>query len=93
VRAFGTHHDGQTLNGKINVMMIAINKFLRSGLQKFLKGEEGLVTVEWVALAVAVVVGGITLAWLVMNNLKAPANLIGKGINTAANSTSSQTSP
>ena len=74
-------------------MMIATRKFLRSGLRSFIKSEDGLVTVEWVALAAAVVVGGITLVWLVMNNLKAPANTIGSQINTAASAQSSQTSP
>jgi len=74
-------------------MMIAINKFLRRGLEAFIKGEEGLVTVEWVALAAAVVVGGITLVWLVMNNLKTPANSIGTGINNAATTTVTQNHP
>jgi hypothetical protein len=74
-------------------MMIAINKFLRRGLTAFIKGEEGLVTVEWVALAAAVVVGGITLVWLVMNNLKVPAATIGNGINNAASTAVTQAHP
>jgi Flp pilus assembly pilin Flp len=74
-------------------MMIAINKFFRRGLKAFIKGEEGLVTVEWVALAAAVVVGGITLVWLVMNNLKTPAGQIGTGISNAATRTVTQNQP
>ena len=46
-------------------------------LRRFLGGQAGLVTVEWVALAGAVVIGGITAAWMVMNDLKAPANTVG----------------
>ena len=46
-------------------------------LRKFVKGQDGLVTVEWVALAGAVVIGGITVAWMVMNNLKTPASAVG----------------
>lgn len=55
---------------------MAISKFLR----RFAKAEEGLVTVEWVALAGAVVIGGITVVWIVMNNLQTPANSIGSNI-------------
>lgn len=47
---------------------------------KFLGDQDGLVTVEWVALAGAVVIGGITAAWMVMDNLKAPANTVGSRV-------------
>jgi hypothetical protein len=49
-------------------------------LRDFVKGESGLVTVEWVALAGAVVIGGITVVWIVMNNLQTPASSIGSNI-------------
>lgn len=53
-------------------------------LQNFLKSEDGLVTVEWVALASALVIGAITVGWLVLDNLKAPANAIGTNITSKA---------
>jgi Flp pilus assembly pilin Flp len=62
-------------------------------LRKFATAENGLVTVEWVALASAVVVGGITLVWLVGNNLKAPANSLGTEVNTVAHTTITQAHP
>lgn len=73
--------------------MMAIRKFLRIGTREFVKNDAGLVTVEWVALASAVVVGGITLVWLVTSNLKAPANSIGTQINSAANTAVTQNHP
>lgn len=46
----------------------------------FVRNEAGLVTVEWVALAGAVVIGGIAVVWIVMNNLQTPASSIGSNI-------------
>jgi len=74
-------------------MMISINNYLRSGLRVFMKKEDGLVTVEWVALSAAVVVGGITLVWLVISNLKTPAASIGTQIDAAANTPVTQNAP
>lgn len=54
------------------------------GMRKFLRREDGLVTVEWVALAAAVVVGGIAIIWTVMDSLKTPAAGIASTINPAA---------
>jgi hypothetical protein len=72
---------------------MALRELLRS-VQQFARDDRGLVTVEWVALAAAVVVGGITLVWLVINHVKTnDGALIGTGINTTANSTTSQHSP
>jgi hypothetical protein len=56
-------------------------------LSRLIKREDGLVTVEWVALAAAMVVGAVTIGYLVLSNLQAPANSIGKGINGVANQT------
>jgi hypothetical protein len=53
---------------------------VKDHLRKFLSGQGGLVTVEWVALAGAVVIGGISVAWLVMNNVKTPASAIGSRV-------------
>ena len=43
-------------------------------VRRFFSSEVGLVTVEWVALAGAVVIGGITVVWIVLNNLQTPSN-------------------
>lgn len=49
-------------------------------LLSFLKDESGLVTVEWVAIAAALVVGAIAIAWAVLSSLEAPAATIGSVI-------------
>lgn len=46
-------------------------------VRSFGKDEGGLVTVEWVALAGAVIIGGIAVVWFVMNSLTAPAQNVG----------------
>jgi Flp pilus assembly pilin Flp len=62
-------------------------------LSAFLSNEDGLVTVEWVALASALVVGAIAIGWLVLGNMKAPANTIGNQINSTASTTTSVAHP
>jgi hypothetical protein len=62
-------------------------------LRNFAKADDGLVTVEWVALASALVVGAIAIGWLVLGNLKAPANTIGNQINSTATTAPSTKSP
>ena len=62
-------------------------------LSRFLNEESGLVTVEWVAVAAAVVVGGITLVWLVMNHIETPANSVGSQIHNAATAPVNQSQP
>ena len=59
---------------------------LVSRLRAFVVEERGLVTVEWVALAGAVVIGGITVVWIVMNNLQTPASAVGSNITTCETS-------
>ena len=46
-------------------------------IREFMGEEHGLVTVEWVALAGAVIIGGIAVVWFVMNSLTAPAQNVG----------------
>jgi Flp pilus assembly pilin Flp len=65
---------------------MAKSKTVLGFLRQFAKAEEGLVTVEWVALAGAVVIGGITVVWIVMNNLQTPANNIGSNITSCETS-------
>jgi Flp pilus assembly pilin Flp len=60
---------------------------LKTGfLSRLVKREDGLVTVEWVALAAAMVVGAVTVGWLVLGNLGGPANKIGSQLNSVATS-------
>lgn len=54
------------------------------GIRKFFRREDGLVTVEWVALAAAVVVGGIAVVWVVMDNMKVEATHVGSTISPLA---------
>jgi hypothetical protein len=68
-------------------------KARRGFLSRLAKSEDGLVTVEWVALAAAMVVGAVSIGWLVMVNLKGPAASIGTGINTTANTNITQSPP
>jgi hypothetical protein len=63
--------------------MLSMQKFLRRGLKKFIKGEEGLVTVEWISLVAAVVVGGIAIVWAVMDQAGGVAKGIGSSISAA----------
>jgi len=45
-------------------------------LMLFWRAQDGLATVQWVALSGAVVVGVIFVAWILMNGLRAPATSI-----------------
>ena len=60
--------------------MISKTKELYQALHGFAVSEEGLVTVEWVALAGAIIIGAIAVGWLVMRSLSSPANSIGSTI-------------
>jgi len=62
-------------------------------LRRFARAQDGLVTVEWVSLAAAVVVGGITLVWLVVTHLETPAGSVGSQINGAATTAVTQNHP
>lgn len=60
-----------------------------SSLSKLVRSEDGMVTVEWVALSAAVLVGGIAIAWAVLNNLDPVVSQIGTQANTAVGTVSS----
>jgi hypothetical protein len=53
-------------------------------LRDFFRAEEGLVTVEWVALGGALVIGAIALGWMVMRSMEAPATAIGTQVQTSS---------
>lgn len=59
------------------------NGFL-GNLGRFIRREDGLVTVEWVALAAAVVVGGIAVVWVVMDTMEGVSQSIGTNIQPLA---------
>jgi Flp pilus assembly pilin Flp len=44
---------------------------------RFTRNERGIVAVEWVAIAGAVLIGGIFVVWFLTNSLNTPASSIG----------------
>ena len=46
----------------------------------FRKSESGVVAVEWVALAGAVVIGAVAVAWPIANSLSTPAQQVGTNL-------------
>jgi len=61
--------------------MESLKQFLRH-LRDFARREDGLVTVEWVALTAAMVVAAIVISFSVMSNTNTEAKSIGGGIST-----------
>ena len=51
-------------------------------LRGFWSSEDGLVTVEWVALAGAIIIGAIAVGWLVMRSL--PSGELDRKLNSGA---------
>jgi len=49
------------------------HKGLRKRISRFSNTESGVVTVEWVAVAAAVTIGAIGIAFIIMNGLVNPA--------------------
>lgn len=62
-------------------------------LNRFFKAEDGMVTVEWVALSAAVTVGGIAIAWVVLDSLDTVAAGIGDTISTKASKVQTGANP
>jgi Flp pilus assembly pilin Flp len=61
---------------------------LAAVIRRFTKKEDGLVTVEWIAIAAAVVVGGVALVWTLYNQLgPGPGTAIAAKITATANTT------
>jgi len=61
---------------------------VRDQLVRFLRDEEGLVTLEWVALAAAVIVLAIGVIVVIHSNLNTAASTIGSKIVSTVNSNS-----
>jgi len=51
-----------------------------AGLKRFVHVEDGLVTVEWVALTAGMVVAAVAIGFIVMNNTYKSASTIGNNI-------------
>jgi len=49
-------------------------------LRRFAREENGVVTIEYVALGGAVLIGAITVGWIILNSLQAPGSTIGTNI-------------
>jgi len=59
--------------------MESLKQFLRD-LRNFARREDGLVTVEWVALTAAMVVAAVVISFTVMHNTNVEASTVGNGI-------------
>jgi hypothetical protein len=55
-----------------------------TGLRRFIRIEDGLVTVEWVALTAGMVVAAVAIGFIVMNNTYKSASAIGGNISSTS---------
>jgi Flp pilus assembly pilin Flp len=67
---------------------IARESVVKDQIVRFLRDEEGLVTLEWVALAAAVIVLAIGVIVVIQTNLNTAASTIGSKIVSTVNSNS-----
>jgi Flp pilus assembly pilin Flp len=63
--------------------MLRAAGLLRAVVNRFRKDEDGGMTVEWVAIAAAVVVGAVAMTWSVLSNLDPVADAIGTSLTDA----------
>ena len=63
--------------------MFRLVGLLRATVERFHGDEDGAMTVEWVAIAAAVVVGAVALTWSVLSSLDPVADAIGSSLNDA----------
>ena len=64
-----------------------IERILRGG-EHFLRGEEGLATLEWVAIAAAVILLGVGVIIILQPNVNTAASSVGSKVLSAVNSNS-----
>lgn len=64
------------------------NRFVKSDFAQFLRDDEGLVTLEWVALAAAVIVLAIGVIVVIQGQVNTAASTIGSKIVSTVNSNS-----
>ena len=65
---------------------------LKNKIRNFVRVEDGLVTVEWVALTAGMVVAAVAIGFIVMQNTGEEAQNVGGGITTNINSSFGSTS-
>jgi Flp pilus assembly pilin Flp len=58
-------------------------RLARAILERFCSDEDGAMTVEWVAIAAAVVVGAVAITWMVLSGLDPVAGAIGTSLKDA----------
>jgi hypothetical protein len=58
---------------------------LKNKIRNFVRVEDGLVTVEWVALTAGMVVAAVAIGFIVMSNTGKEANLVGGNILNTSN--------
>ena len=66
--------------------MESVKQFLRA-VRNFGRCEDGLVTVEWVALTAAMVVAAVVISFSVMTNTNTEAKAVGNGITNQVTNT------
>ena len=54
-----------------------------NGLRRFIRAEDGLVTVEWVALTAGMVIAAVAISYVVMSNTQTEAKAVGSGVPAA----------
>ena len=55
------------------------------GLRRLIRNEDGLVTVEWVALTAGMVVAAVAIGFIVMNTTAIQASTVGSGVGATTN--------
>jgi hypothetical protein len=65
--------------------MNSLKKKLVARMARFVRREDGLVTVEWVALTAGMVVAAVVIGFTVMQNTAGQASLVGGGISSQNN--------
>ena len=58
---------------------------LKNKIRNFVRVEDGLVTVEWVALTAGMVVAAVAIGFVVMQNTGIEAQGVGKGVTSNVN--------
>ena len=57
----------------------------RKRIWRFATDDDGVTTVEWVAIAGVAIIIGVTMTWLTTSNLSDATSYIGSHVNSAAN--------
>jgi hypothetical protein len=69
-------HAAMVRTNAVDIICGAGTSQLARRIRSFSRGEGGVVTVEWVAVAAAVTLGAISIAFIIMNGLVTPSQNI-----------------